>query len=69
MVVEQKLQRNKQSRWQVFIYIANVLFIAAVFFLLDLAQNTLDLFLPGAFNWGSEAHDILEKTFEVMHVH
>ena len=28
------------------------------------AQKTLDLFLPGAFNWGSEAHDNLEKTFE-----
>lgn len=33
----------------------------------ELAQKTLDLFLPGAFNWGSEAHDNLEKTFEVMH--
>eukprot|EP00731_Ephydatia_muelleri_P018465 Em0011g505a len=28
------------------------------------AQKTLDLFLPGAFNWGCEAHDVLEKTFE-----
>ena len=66
MVAEQKLQRNKQSKWQVYMYIANFLFFYKLV-LHEIAQKTLDLFLPGAFNWGCEAHDVLEKTFEVMH--